>query len=123
MQVSTSSLTAVYVMIYNIFIGGTGSPLHYLIGAYFIGSILDRTKMHAGSLYLHLEDGLIKGFPLVFPLPVGYRYSVYVLLAWNFLFGISVAFYGAALGHIGKAENYHNIVNELYFDSQFEENG
>ena len=73
-----------------------------------------------GSFYLHLKDSLIEGFPLVFPLSVGNRYSVYVLLAGYFLFGISVAFDGATFGHIGEAEDNHNIVYKLYFYSQFE---
>jgi hypothetical protein len=47
-------------------------------------------------MFLQVQHSIIQWLPLRFPLLVGYRNAVDVLLAGNFLLGVAVAFYGAA---------------------------
>ena len=47
-------------------------------------------------MFLQVQNSVIKGLPLSLPLLVSYRYAVDILLAGNFLLGVSVALDGAA---------------------------
>lgn len=61
--------------------------------------------------------------PDALPLLVGDRYAVDVLLAGHAFLLVSVVLYGAVDYDVGEAEDYHEIVDELYFYAGVEDYG